>query len=225
MPGILVTFVDKEFTMDAQAVKRESERLVREAGGETIDWLPWVNRRGTRSQEEVVQRALIMNAMLNIYFKAPVAIIRGWISSNGLDRGLSAWERSFLSKADVDIVEDEKIYIYWYIESLWALMWAGGITDALPFDKGVPNHMATLVPNLQRGEDSSAFTSKFVLRPEEDLFKMLDLYFRCHWFARSEDTQGRSHPSFPYPIIAHRRRSLEWLFDPKCDWDDVPMST
>ena len=211
--------------MDPQVVKRESERIVQAAGGQTIDWLPWIDRKTVRAQDEVVARALILNAMLQIYFKAPVAIIRGWISSNGLDHRLSTWERSLLSKADADVTEDERVYVYWYIESLWALMWTGGVADSLPFDRGIPNHMSTLVPNLQKGEDGRAFAARFQVRPEDELFAMLDLYYRCHWFARSESMAGRSHPSFPYPVIAHRRRSLEWLFDPECDWDDVPMST
>ena len=76
--------------IDLDAVKRETEAIIRRAGGEICDWLPILDRDAKpRDLAAVVSRALILNAMLQIYFKAPIAAIKDWITRNGLANDLS----------------------------------------------------------------------------------------------------------------------------------------
>src|SRR5262245_61391604 len=123
-------------TIDADAVKRESETVIQGAGGQICDWLPVLDRDvQPRELAAVVHRALILNAMLQIYFQAPVAVINDWIDRNGLADDLSASERGILEKDDTDLTEQERINLYWYIEALWTFAWAGQLIPDLPFDE------------------------------------------------------------------------------------------
>lgn len=213
-------------TIDAEAVKRDSEAIIRRAGGEICDWLPFLDdAHRPRALDAVVRRALILNAMLQIYFKAPVAFIKDWITRNGLTDDLSESERELLNKGENDLTEQERINLYWYIEALWTLVWAGQLIDGLPFDEGVGNVLASLCPALQRNEDGSKLAKTMRLRSRDELFRMLDLYFRLHWWTRNSQLTGNDTGVVRLDIIMERRKALEWLMDPACDWDNVEMST
>jgi len=61
-----------------------------------------------RDADAAARRALVLNAMLQIAFKAPISVIREWIASNGLDGELSSSERAILEKDDGDLTEQER---------------------------------------------------------------------------------------------------------------------
>jgi hypothetical protein len=212
--------------IEPDAVKRESEAIIRRAGGEICDWLPVLDREGqSRDLGAVVRRALILNAMLQIYFKAPIAFIKDWITRNGLTNDLSEAEREILERDDDALTEQERINLYWYIEALWTLAWVGQLIDDLPFDEGVGNALASLCPALQRNEDGSKLSKTMRLRSRDELFQMLDLHYRLHWWTRNAQLTGKDSGDVRPDIIMERRRALEWVMDPSCDWDSVEMST
>jgi hypothetical protein len=213
--------------IDPDAVKRESEAIIRRAGGQICDWLPALDTdHKPRDLGAVVRRALILNAMLQIYFKAPIAVIKDWITRNGIADDLADSEREILAKEDDDLTEQERVNLYWYIEALWALAWAGRLIDDLPFDQAVGNNLASLCPALQRNEDGSKLSKKMRLRSRDELFRMLDLHYRLHWWTRNAQLTGQETGVVRLDIIMERRKALEWLMDAeKCDWDSVETST
>src|SRR3712207_6507679 len=93
--------------VDPLQTKKRSEQIILNAGGKICDWLPYLDQTQPRSLPELVGRALVMNALLNIHFQAPVPIIRGWIDSHGLAAHLSNSERALLSKSNADLSEQE----------------------------------------------------------------------------------------------------------------------
>src|SRR6187402_928267 len=93
-------YVKTHTNIDVLAVKAESERVILKLGGEILDWLPYVGEGPLRNREEIVNRSLILNAMINTAFKAPIFIIRGWISTNGLEDYISPKERLLLAKSN-----------------------------------------------------------------------------------------------------------------------------
>jgi hypothetical protein len=213
-------------TIEPDAVKRESEAIIQRAGGQICDWLPVLDRDiQPRDLDAIVRRALILNAMLQIYFKAPVAVIKDWITLNGLADDLSQSEREILEKEDDDLTDQQRINLYWYIETLWTLVWAGQLIPALPFDESVGNSLASLCPSLQRNEDGSKLSKKMRLRPRDELFRMLDLYYRLHWWTRNAGLTGQDTGVVRLDIIMERRKALEWIMDPGCDWDNVQEDT
>jgi hypothetical protein len=208
-----------------QQLKKQSEATIRAAGGKICDWLPIIERGGLRSREDIVARALILNALLNIYFGAPIKVIADWIKQHGLQGHLSKSERALLKMSAAKLTQKKKMEIYWFIEALWALMWVGKLIPKLPFDKGVGDNMASLCPNLEKGEGPEKFTKKMKLRSEADVMAALDLHYRLHWWTRDGNLNGYDTGNVSLDIIMERRKALEWVMDADCDWDDVPDST
>lgn len=213
-------------TLDPIAVKQDSERIILSAGGQICDWLPHlaVDSRAARPLEEVVARALAMNALINIAFKAPVKVIADWIARHGVEAALSDSERAILTKTQEELTPQELINLRWYLESLWALMWVGGLADDLPIDRCVPDDMVTMVPNLKKNEDGSKF-GRFQLRSYDQMFRKLDLYFRLHWYARNGALTRTPTPPVDHGVVVERRKALEWVLDRDHDWDHVNLNT
>ena len=210
---------------DLPTIKARSEKLVVAAGGAILDWLPMIEETTPRTQPELAARALILNALINIKFGAPIPVIKNWIAANGLDAHLSGKERLLLEKRNQDLTEQEIADLAWSVEALWALIWAGSLTPDLPIDTHVPNTLATIVPNLQKNESGAPFAAKMRLRPYAELYPMLDLYFRAHWATENVRLHGGSSGRISGDIIMERRKALEWLIDNSTDWDDIPLST
>jgi hypothetical protein len=212
-------------TVDPIAVKTESEAAVRAAGGKICDWLPHLERASLRPHNEIVGRALVMNALLNIHFKAPIPIVAKWIEKHRLSSHLSNGERELLRRTNDDLSEQQVTDLFWYIEALWALMWVGGLIDDLPFQTPVEDRMASMCPSLERDEGPEKFAARMRVRSPDEVFRMLDLYYRVHWWARDGQLNGYSTEPASLDVVMERRKALEWALDPKCDWDDVPLNT
>jgi len=207
-------------------VKEESERIIRALGGDVLDGLPRLDRTLPREPREVADRALVMNALLQIYFGAPINVIDAWITSNDLRASLSRRESQILRKSNAELSEQEKIDLYWYVESLWTLTWAGALIADIPIAEPVGDDLASLLPNLQVGETPARFRAGFSLRPFPQIYQMLDLYYRAHWYARDGQLRGRDTGVFDIDIIMERRKALEWLCDRQiADWDEAPDHT
>jgi hypothetical protein len=207
-------------------VKVESERIIQALGGRICDWLPWLDRTDPRESAEVADRALVLHAMLQIYFGAPTELIRAWIVGNRLEAALSRRDRSVLATRSDKLTDQEKTHLFWYIEALWAMTWAGQFIAELAIDEPVGDNLASLLPNLRVNEDASRFRNGFALRPFEEIYGMLDLYYRAHWYAR--DGHLNAYPTEPFnlDVIMERRRALEWIADQNLpDWDDAPDDT
>lgn len=211
-------------TLNPEQVKAESEQIILSVGGKTLETLPELTRTRVRPREEIIDRALVMNAMLQLYFEAPVEIIDGWIYENGLEECVSPRESVLLSKPTDQLTHEEKLETYWYIEGLWALMWVGSLIDSLPFDRSVEDFMASLAPNLQLNEDGSKFQNNMRIRLYPEVFKMLDLYYRLHWYANDAYVNGRDTGHIKIAVIMERRRALEWVMQPDVEWDAIQLT-
>jgi hypothetical protein len=211
----------KEPTVDPRKVKSSSESIIRAAGGLICDHLPHLDKTNIRGQEEVIDRGLVLFAMLQLYFGAPTAVIRDWINENNLSGALSGEEAEILSKHENKLTEQDKTNLYWYIDALLAVMWATNIIPTLEINERPPDTMADHSPNIPKGEDSSKFKDNMVLRSYSEIFEKLDFYYRVHWWLRhgSEIEEGQ------VDRVIERRKALEWIMDKKLDWDDVPLDT
>lgn len=210
----------------AKLIKNKNEKIILAYGAEICDWLPYIDAGKTmQPPEAIVDRALILNALLNIYFNAPIAVIKKWIIDNGLYEKLTPQEKELLDKTNDMLSEQDKVNLYWNIESLWAFMWAGTLIEELAFDKPVADTMAALCPNLQKNENGNKFLSKMNIRPFGELFEKLDLYFRLHWFTRNCSLNNRDPGNLSLDIIMERRKALEWICDTNSDWDNMDLST
>jgi hypothetical protein len=217
--------MDTQATIDFIGVKKRSEAVVQKAGGRTCDWLPVIEMTKVRDLGAVVDRALVLNALLHLYFRAPSPIIARWIDRESLRGALSVRESKILVKPTESLTEQERIDMYWYIEALWATLWATRLIDDMPFDHGVADFMATLCPNLERNEDGSKFRQRMELRPYAELYAMRDLSYRFHWWTRDAQLKGEDTGAVRLDIVMERRKALEWILDREADWDDMPLCT
>ena len=156
-------------TIDPLAVKRRSESAVLAAGGRICDWLPIIETTKARDVGAVIDRALVLNALVQLYFRAPSPVIAGWINRESLRNALSVKETALLAKPTASLTEQERIALYWYIEALWAILWATQLIKEMPFDRGVEDFMGSLCPNLQRNEDGTKFRRNMRLRSYPEL--------------------------------------------------------
>jgi hypothetical protein len=219
-------FKSKKQPAGPLAVKAESERMIKALGGKVCDWLPVIERGEMRSAAEVADRALAMHAMIQIAFRAPTEVIAAWVRENGLEAALSHQERAMLARRGERLSEQELSNLGWSMEALWALVWAGGLIEALRIDQPIGDNLASLLPDIQRNEDASSFRARFILRPAEDIHAMLDLFYRAHWYAREGRLKGYPTGVFDLEQIMERRRALEWISDRTLeDWADTPEDT
>lgn len=207
-------------------VKGQSEAVITRLGGGVCDWLPELGRTASRESHEVANRALVLNAMAQIPLGAPTHVIKHWLAANDLLPSLSQREAEILSLGNQNLTEQTLSDLYWYLESLWTLTWAGGLTSDLSIDQPVGDELASHVPNLQVGDTAEGFRSTYRLRPTGELYEMLDLYFRAHWYTEDGRINGYSTGLFDSDIVMERRKALQWLFpEHGADWDHVDLST
>jgi hypothetical protein len=207
-------------------VKARSERAILALGGKTLDWLPWLERTESRESAEVATRALAMHALVQIHFGAPTSVIASWLHNNAAEAVLSKRERAIIEAPESSLSEQDRTNLYWYLESLWALVWAGQVVQDLPINQRVGEGLASLLPDIKIGEDGRRFRDSFVLRPFGELFEMLDLYYRAHWYARDGHLNGYPTGVFDLDVIMERRRALEWICNRTVpDWDQTEDST
>jgi hypothetical protein len=141
--------------IDPLEVKKRSESAIIRAGGKICDWLPVIEMTKPRDLKAVVDRALVLNALLQLYFGAPPPYIAQWLEREALQSALSPKEKLLLAKPTASLTKQEKSDLYWYIEALWAVLWATELISEMPFDCGVQNSMASLCPNLRGNEDGT----------------------------------------------------------------------
>jgi len=215
--------VDKSLNhdIDPLAIKKRSEEMILKAGGKILDGLPTIELTTLRSLSEIIDRALVLNAMHQLSLKAPKYVIADWLSENDLIESVSPDEYSLLTQYDDPLTQSEVNFTYWLIEALWALVWVTKLIKNLPFDKAVGDELASLSPNLQVGEDRAKYINCMQLRTYSELYEMRDLYYRLHWWVHHHQNDT---PKDFFARILLRRKALEWVLDCDTDWDEVDLS-
>jgi hypothetical protein len=206
------------------AIKAANDSIITEKGYRVNNWLPILDTPAIRTLDEIKARMSVMNALINIAFEAPTFIIKEWIEKNELANHLSESEAAILAKQNEELTELEINSLQWYLEALWAFMWATKMIDGLEAEAPIANFMASLLPNLEEGETNEKLEAINELRPETEIYTMLDYYYRLHWYCVDERLNGRQ-PKLNEGVVYERRKALEWLYNRSTDWDDVEMGT
>ena len=199
----------------AKKAKAQSEKLMIQKYRLTPE-LPLLIREGIRKPEEVIERALILDAFLHIHFKLPIEQVNDWVKKEGLESALSESEKIILSKSNDELNEEEKAQVFWYIESLWALLWTCRRINIITVNKPCEEFMAELCPNLANGDDGEKFRKKLRLRSLREIFFCFDLHFRLHYYAENDED-----PMLNPNIQKARRKALDWVISPNTDWDNI----
>jgi hypothetical protein len=210
--------------LNREEIKKINDTIIAQKGYRVNDWLPILETPTLKDIEEIKGRMSVMNALINIAFKAPTYIIKEWIESNNLLRFLSNSEKEILEKENDDLTDFEVSSLSWYLESLWAFLWLTKMIDKLDAETHVGDNLALLVPNLQKGEDNQKIENIKEIRSEIEIYTMLDYYFRLHWYCVDERLIGKQ-AKLNEGQIYERRKSLEWVHNIENDWDNLEMGT
>ena len=198
----------------AKKAKAESEKILTKRY-EVYPELPLLIRSDIREHDEFVDRALILDAMLHIHFNMPTEQVAAWIEKHNLSDSLTAPEQDILNKPNDELTEEEKIRVFWYIESLWAMLWVGSRINKLTINTPCEEFMSTLCPNIQK-DDDKLFRKRLKLRTLRQVFFIFDLHFRLHYYAVNTD-----EPKVNPLIIQARRKSLDWVLSPDKGWEEI----
>lgn len=205
-------------------IKSKNDKIISEKGLRFNNWLPILETPALRSIEEIKGRMAVMNALINIGFEAPTFIIKDWIEQQNLSKYLSEEEKEILELENDDLTETQINTFLWYLEALWAFMWLTEMIDNLDPEVFVGDEMASLLPNLEQGESNEKLEKLQNIRPEIEVYTMLDFYYRLHWYCVDERINNRE-ALLNEGVIYERRKALEWAFNRENDWDNVEMST
>jgi hypothetical protein len=205
-----------------QAIKAANDKLILEQGYRINEWLPVLDDPKIRSLEDIKGRISIMNAVINIAFEAPTHETKKWIIKHKLTKYLSESEQLIIDKPNDHLNNFELNSITWYLESLWALMWVVQMIETLDVQVPVSDNMAKLLPDLEQEEGNEKIENIECLRPELEIYTMLDYYYRLHWYVTDSRINGVKI-KLTEGVVYERRKALEWVLNRDCDWDSVEM--
>jgi hypothetical protein len=205
-----------------KAIKTANDKLILEQGYRVNEWLPILDDPKIRSLEEIKGRISIMNAVINIAFEAPTHEIKNWIIKHKLTKYLSESEQLIIDKPNDHLNNFELNSMMWYLESLWTLMWVVDMIDSLDANEKVGDNMSGLLPDLENEEDNSKVDKVQSLKPELEIYTMLDYYYRLHWYVVDSRINGVKI-KLTEGVIYERRKALEWVLNKDSNWDSVEM--
>lgn len=211
-------------SLNSEETKSRSEKIILNAGGAILDYLPTLDLPKPREQKDLIKRALVLNAMYQLHLNAPKYYIADWIKQNDLSSELTSKEHSILFSENA-LTEKDHYELYWSLESLWAIAWATNLIQDLAFDQQVGSELAELSPNLQLNENGEKYKVNMRIRSIKSIFEMLDLYYRLHWWVLSNKKENKPTGTIILEVIAARRKALEWILDNTSRWDEIDLST
>jgi Domain of unknown function (DUF4272) len=206
------------------SIKTKNNKLIKDQGYEINKDLPLLSDPNIRDIEDIKTRLSIMNALSNIAFEAPTFVIKSWLMSYKLARNLSEIEQTIVDKPNDHLSEFEINSMMWYMECVWALMWVLKLTDNLEPNQNVGEELAELLPNLEEEENNGKVIAIKVIRTEEEIYTMLDCYYRLHSHCVNQRLTNQKC-DLDEGRIYERRKALEWAFDKSIEWDFVEINT
>src|SRR3954449_188638 len=156
-------------------VRAQSRKLARRLGyPKPPDDLPAPDVGDLRSSSEILDRALVLNAVISCAYGLPTLAALDWLRGERLLDELRTDEEEFL----VDMSEGlkvEQLARKLEVESLFALTWAVSLVDVLDFDRGCGDQVTRLMPDIEAGESGEELRAEAELRDPEELYAALDL--------------------------------------------------
>lgn len=215
-------------SLDFDQIKVNSGEYMLGKGVEVNKHLPVLEDYGLKNIDEITKRAMVLHAQVNIFYQAPISVIKKWLKDNDLWDCLSNSERDFFEEVqDRSLPKGNQMAtnFFWYMEALYALLWSLGLFEEIDPTKSCPDRIASLMPDIQKNEKAIFKGVDIYLREKTQVYQMADLYYRAHWYAMDGQVGGYNTGKFNLDSIMERRKALWWVMIEKADWDKVPMDT
>ena len=95
----------------------------------------------------------------------------------------------------------------------------------LTLNTSIEDTLAAMFPSIEDNEPVDEFIKDYKLRPEAEIFSILEYFYRAHWVARNNSLNCVKDDKVDLSIIMERRRALEWVCDSSLEWDDISLDT
>ena len=193
-------------------VRERSRKLARRLGyPKPPDNLPPPTTGTLRTTDEILDRALVLNAVISCAYGLPTLAALDWLRGEGLLDGLTDEEQEFLVDVSEGLRVDE-LARKLEVESLYALAWSLSLVDELDFDRGCGDEVARLMPDIEGGDDASELRASAERRDDDELYAALDLATCLAWAIGDEDLRLGLSPGDVEPyVVWERHRALTWV--------------
>ncbi len=184
--------------------------------------LPLTDVERWRALDEVVDRALVADAVVSCAHGFDVGAAWTWLRATNLMDRITTAEADYLDELESGIHLDDLVRRL-QVEALWGLLWALGFVVALDFGVGCGNGVAPLLPELDDPDEAREFRRDATLRADDEMLATLDLA-RClsAGLGDGDVIVGHSPGEVEPYVVWERRRALEWLAG--ADWDADPTA-
>jgi hypothetical protein len=211
-------------TWDAAAARARSVRQLAHLGYvPPPDWYPPIDERPLRTINEIENRALALNVMINCAYGMPTAAARNWLTAHELLQALTPKEAEYLDAIDHGLQPDSQGHRL-QVERLWALVWTLSFVETLDWSTYCADNLASIVPNLREAEGTDRLRTTAKLRSGSDVLDQADLAFCITWSCAESNLKRTPHVgAVDQYVIWERRSAIEWLLGD--DWDHPDLST
>ena len=211
--------------LNLEEIKAASSLKLKNLGLNDVVHLPILDEPSFRDDEAVAKRSLAMMGILQLMFNVPNNIIKEWLIENSLINELTDHEKYLLDTSFDRLNVQNQIDLHWTIECLWAFTWMAGKHKELTLNTSVEDTLEAMFPSIENKESIDEFIKDFKLRPEVEIFSLLDFFYRAHWIAENNSKSGIKNDKVNEEIILERRKALKWVCDSSLDWDEISLDT
>jgi hypothetical protein len=184
----------------------------------------WEAEDKTRSAAEIAMRALTLSAVVSCAYGAPKTAAIDWLKKEGLWRGVTPQERTFLEGETRD--EDRCVFT-WKIEALVPLLWAIGKIERMPTLAGQCDTGALKNAVVWAPDATADYVRCAQLRDEREILREYEKVYQAHWTVR--DARLNETPvaqKLDPEVVAERHYGFNWVTGYMGQaWDDITTDT
>jgi hypothetical protein len=182
------------------------------------------NGDGTRTADEIAQRALTLAGVISCAYGEPKREVIQWLRKEKLWKETTPAERRFLLKG---MSAKAKIAFTWKIEALVPLLWAIGKIGKMPGLGRQCDVDSLKGAVLWPPHPTPSYVSSSTLRKAEEISKAYEKVYRAHWKVRDAQLAGKPVPKGLDPeVVQERHYGFNWVTGYlKQSWDEITTDT
>jgi hypothetical protein len=167
---------------------------------------------GLRAGDEVMDRVLVLNAVISCAHGLPAITARRWLADAHLETAMTAGESGYLDDLSEGLHLDDTARKL-EVESLWTLVWALSLVPELDFATACGTGLADLLPDPASGDGvGGEVRAEARLRTPEELNVARDLAAVLAGALGDPSLRVGMAPGEVEPyVVWERHRALEWL--------------
>lgn len=188
--------------------------------------LPLLQPCSLRAAESVAQRIVATYALAGLVNGADAGALKDWLVEDQAWNFLSKSEQSFFDLKEYSEAQTNELS--WHVDYIYALSWVGGLIQEIDWPTDPRGgDLTSIFPQIPSEVPVDGFLNTFSLRPSIEIAQQLDLYYCVHasWEHPELWEEDSNRSSLIIASIVTRREALEWCYNKKLSWSDIPLDT